>query len=199
MFRNLTEALKSGVTLRALIIAAATAGSLGLLARFVFSPLYHGVTGFLPFDVQSPLSKIMIAVELGAFDKDAALTPYMLFAGIDLAYGLATAALFTLAWMWLFAKYPRGSGASVLFDFLRRGGIAMLPSYVVVLDIVSKIGFFRLIGGLSGEDYAGAVEFCATVHRLKFALADIRNYLTVSFLIAVAVGLLFARTSRARS
>lgn len=193
MVRALMETLIAGVTLWALAIAAIIAGALGLLTRFVVSPLYHSVTGFLPFDAQFPLSKIMIAVELGAFDKAAAMAPYTLFAAVDLAYVIATAALVTMGWMWLLAKFPMA-----LFAFLRRGGIAMMPAYVVILDIIAKVGFFRLIGGLSGEDYARAVEFYATVHRLKFALLDIRNYLTIGFLLAIILGMFFARTARAR-
>ena len=193
MSRGLMNFLRSGITLRALLMMAAMTAALGLLSRFVFGPLYRSVTGFLPFDAQFPLSKIMIVVELGAFDKGAATTPYLLFAAVDLAYMIATAALFTMIWMWLFTKFP-----SPLFGFLRRGGIAMLPSYIVALDIVTKIGFFRLVSGLSGADYASVVEFCATVHRLKFALGDIRTYLTVGFLLAIALTMLFGRTSRAQ-
>jgi len=194
MVRDFAEILRSGVTLRVLLIAAATAGVLGLLARFVFGPIYRGAAGFLPFDLQFPLTKFMIAVELGAIDKAAAMMPYAFFVAADLTYMLAAAGLFTLGWLWLFAKFPMP-----LFAFLRRGGVAMLPFYVVILDIVTKVEFFRLIGGLSGEDYADALEFSVTVHRLKFALMEIRNYLTAGFVLAAVFGIFFARTSRARS
>ncbi len=182
--------LKSRATGRSLIIVAAVTSVLGLTSHLILAPIYRGITGFTPFDFQSSLSNFMIAVELGAFAEGAATNAYVTFATVDMAYVLATAYLFTLLWSWLFVKSP-----TRLFAFLVRGGILLLPSYIVVLDLVAKIGFFRLLRGLSGPSYAMTVEFCAVVHRLKFAVMDIRNGLTAAVVLAVAVGFVLTQRS----
>ncbi len=174
--------LTSRATARGLIIAAIVTGVLGLVARLALAQHYRGFTGFTPFDLQHPLSVFMMAVELGAFDEGTATVAYLFFAVVDFAFVIATAWLFTLFWTWLFVRSP-----TRLSGFLVRGGILLLPSYVVVLDLAAKAGFVRLLAGLEGQSYAATMEFCATVHRLKFAVIDIRNGLTAALLILVVI------------
>lgn len=184
------EFLKSRATGRNLVIVALFTIALGLLSHLVLAPIYRGITGFAPFELQSSLSKFMIAVELGALAEGAATKTYISFAAVDLAYVLATALLFTLFWPWLFVKSPTRLNA-----FLVRGGILLLPSYIAVLDLAAKVGFFRLLRGLAGPSYAMTVEFCAVVHRLKFAVIDIRNGLTAAALLAAVVGFVLTQRS----
>ena len=174
--------LASFATVRGLIISAGVTGALGLASRLALSANYRGITGFLPFDLQFPLSAFMVAVELGAFDKGVALSSYAYFAIVDIAFVLATAWLFTLYWTWLFIKSP-----TRLFTFLVRGGIQLLPSYIVVLDLAAKAGFFRVLGSPAGHSSSAGIEFTIAVHRLKYAVIDIRNLLTVAFLLAIAL------------
>lgn len=155
-----------------------------MIVRLLLVPEYREVTGFLPFDLQSPLSPVMIGVELGAFEKGAAAQIYRIFAGVDFAAGLFIAFLFSALWAWIFTKAP-----TRVFDFLKRGGILMMPAYVVVLDAITKVGYARILG-FDAPGYGEIIAFCATVHRLKFALIDIRNYVTVAFLLIAAIALL---------
>ena len=113
---------------------------------------------------------------------------YLLLVAVS---GIAVAALFTLFWAWLFLKVP-----TRLFAFLRRGGILMVPWYVVVVDLLGKVGFFRLLGGLSWPSYALTIELCAPLHRFKFAMIDIRNYLTIVFLLAIVVDVVLRRAAK---
>lgn len=166
---------------RGIMAAGAAAAVLWLVARTVLVPAYRDITGFVPFDLQSPLSHVMIGVELGAFEERAALGAYAAFAAVDFALGIAKAALFIFVWMWLFDSAP-----TRIFSFLRRGGILLLPLYVVILDGAAKVGFHRLLQGLSGEALSATIEYCATVHRLHMAVADIRNLLTAVFLALAA-------------
>lgn len=167
--------------------AGAAVAVLLLVERTTLIPAYREITGFTPFDLQAPLSHVMIGVELGAFEERAARGAYSAFAAVDFALGVATAAMFTFLWMWLFEKAP-----SRIFAFLKRGGTLMVPTYAVVLDMAAKLGFYRLLQGLSGEALADTIEFCATIHRLHIALADIRNILTAVFL-ALATGVIVRR------
>ena len=186
--------LTSFATGRGLVAAAATAIALGLVSHFVLVPAYHDVSGFAPFDVQFPLSPFAIAVELGGYAEGSATDAYLLFAVVDFAFAVAAAWLFTAAWVWLFSKVP-----TRLFAFLMRGGIFMVPFYAVVLDLAAKVGFFRLVRGLTGPSYAATIEFCTTVHRFESALLDMRYYLTAAFLLTGATELLMRQNPRRRS
>lgn len=156
--------------------AGAAAAVLYLVERVTLIPAYREITGFEPFDLQTPLSHVMIGIELGAFDERLAAGPYTAFAAVDFALTVAIAAMFTFLWMWLFAKAPNR-----LFAFLKRGGIMLMPTYVVILDMAAKVAFYRLLQGLSGEALTETIEFSATIHRLHMAVADIRNILTAVF------------------
>jgi hypothetical protein len=178
-------------TIRGMAVAAAATAILGLATHLLLVPPYREITGFAPFDLQFPLSQVMIGIELGAFAKNAAAWAYTHFAIAHFAFGLATAVLFALAWAWLFEKCP-----TRMFGFFMRGGILMLPFYVVLLDAVEKAGFSRLLSGAAAQSYSATIEFCVTVHRLKFALADIRNYVTLAIVVIVGITLLRRRFSR---
>lgn len=184
-----TALLKAYATVRGILAAAVIVALLALLVRLVLIPAYQDVTGFIPFDAQPRLSQVMIGIELGAFAKGAATDAYTLFAMGDIVRGMAVAWFFTLVWAWLFAKAP-----SRLFGFLARGGIFLVPTYVVILDVAAKLGFYRLLLGLSDPDYSAVANFSVTAHRLSFALADLRLYLTAGFiLIAVFIFMLQRR------
>ena len=176
---------------RGFFAIAAVAAVLGLISNYVVAPAYREIAGFLPFDLQYPLSRFMIGVELGTFDGATAIKAYVLFAAVHFALGIVVAALFTLFWAWLFLKVP-----TRLFSFLRRGGILMVPWYVVPVDLLGKIGFFRLLGGLSWPPYDLTIELCAPINRFKFAMVDIRNYLTVAFVLVIVVGILLRRAAK---
>ena len=180
--------VKSYATVRGVAVAAAVTGLLALVVSLLLIPAYREVTGFIPFEAQPRLSHFMIGVELGAVDKGKATHIYALFAAVDVVYAAATAWLFTLFWNWLFTMAP-----TRLFAFLTRGGILLVPFYVFILDVVAKVGFFQLVRGLDDSAYAAAVDFSVLVHRFGFALRDLRNYLTVAFPLAVAIGFLLRR------
>ena len=188
---TLVSILQFRITGYRLIIAAAAVTVFGLISHFVLIPTYREITSFTPFDVQVPLSQFMIAVELGAFAKGAATNAYILFAMIDLAYAITTAWMFTLVWQELFSRAP-----TQLFAFLTRGSILWVPSYVVILDLVAKAGFLRLIQGTAGPPYIATIEFCSDVHRLKFAIVGVRNYLTAAFALIAAFEILSKLRSR---
>ena len=178
------------ITGRGFFAIAAVAAVLGLLAHFALAPAYRELTGFLPFDLQYPLSRFMIGVELGAFDGANAIKSYVVFAAVHFAFGIAVAAVFTLLWAWLFSMT-----SSRVIAFLRRGGILMVPWYVVIVDLLGKVGFFRLLGGLAWPDHATAVELCAPLHRFKFAMMDIRNYVTIALVLVVVVDVVMRKNA----
>jgi hypothetical protein len=173
---------------RAVLFTAAVAGLLAAIVRYAVIPPYLDVVGFIPFDAQPRLSHIMVGIELSAFRRGVPADVYLLFAIVDFLSAAATACAFTIGWIWLFARVPNR-----IFAFLKRGGILLLPSYVLLLDAIMKVAFYRLVGGIDSGAYAAGIEFAVMVHRLGSALTDVRNYLTAAFVIAAVTGLILRR------
>lgn len=183
--------MKSNPTARGLAAAVAMTVLLTLTVKFALIPPYEFITGYVPFDAQPRLSQFMVGVELGAFAKGAATPAYVIYAVGDAFAAMATAWLFVLFWHGLFERVP-----TRLFAFLTRGGILLVPVYVLVLDLVAKGGFFRLLQGIEEPSYAATVDFSVTVHRLAMALADLRNTLTAAFVVIAIMSLLLKRYGR---
>jgi hypothetical protein len=183
--------LKSNATPRGFAVAVSVVALLTLTVQCALIPPYEAITGYVPFDAQPRLSQFMVGVELGAFTKGAATAPYVFYAIGDAFAAMATAWLFVLFWHSLFERVP-----TRLFTFLTRGGILMVPVYVLVLDFVAKVGFFRLLHGIEEPSYAATVDFSVTVHRLAMALADLRNYLAAAFVVIAIMSLLLKRYGR---
>jgi len=176
---------------RGVIVAGVAAFFLWSLSRFVFAENYRAQTGFLPFDLQFPLTQFMIGIELGAFKRGTATSAYVAFVAANLAYIVALAWFFTALWMWIFTKQPNR-----VFHFLTRGGILMMPTYIVVMDIAAKVCFYMIVEGHRTDLYADIVAVAVTIHRLKFAVIDIRDYLTLGFLAAAALSILHKRRTQ---
>ena len=173
-----------------LLIVLTIAVVLALLSRFVMAAIFREVAGFEPFDLQAPLSRNMLAIELGTMDKGTAMGFYIPFMAIDVLFAVASAFVYALFWGWLFAKVP-----TRLFAFLRQGGILLAPFAAIFCDLAAKGGFVRLLHGLSGPAYAAAIEFSVTAHRFKYAFVDLRNYLSVAFVLVACISLALARAS----
>jgi hypothetical protein len=165
------------------VVIGAVGVALGLAAaRLFLSSAFRSVTGFVPFDLQFPLGRQAIAIQLGALGKGVAAQAYVPFAIADALLALAAAWAIALLWLWIFHKAPNR-----LFVFLSRGGIFLVPVTAGVLDIAENVEFYRLIHGLSGPAYADTIEMTTSVHALKSAFVYVRDYLTAA---VVLVGLL---------
>ena len=156
-------------------------------ARAYVVRVFLAATGFVPFDLQYPLRPPTIAIQLGAYASPGVERLYSAFALVDALFAVAAAAAVALSWLWLSARAPNG-----LFDFLRRGGILLLPMVAGVLDIIENVGFHRLIEGLKGQSYADTIQWTATLHQVRAALIYIRDYLTLIF-VGVTLILLWLR------
>ena len=67
---------------------------------------------------------------------------------------------------------------------------------MLILDLVGKAGFFRLVSGLDGDAYTDTIDFSVTVHRLAFALTDVRNALTAAFVLAAVTEMVLRRVQK---
>ncbi len=182
--------LLSRATGRNVLIVLTLSIVLALLSKFVMAAIFRGVAGFEPFDLQASLSRNMLAIELGTMDKGAATGFYIPFMVIDEMFAVASAFAYALFWAWLFAKVP-----TRVFYFLSQGGILLTPFAAIFCDLAAKGGFVRLLHGLSGPAYAATIEFSVTAHRLKYAFVDLRNYLSLAFVLVACISLALVRTS----
>jgi hypothetical protein len=181
----------SHATGRGVVIALTVAVVLALLSRFVMAAVFTSAAGFVPFDLQSPLNRYAIAIQLGTIEKGSAVMFYAPFAVVDVLSAFTAAWFYAVFWAWLFAKVPNR-----VFAFFASGGILLTPFVAVGFDLAAKAGFARLIAGLTGPSYAAAIAFSADANRLKFAFIDLRNYLTLAFLLIALTALIWTRVSR---
>ncbi|MCC6912111.1 MAG: hypothetical protein IT566_00300 [Rhodospirillaceae bacterium] len=176
-----TEFLKSRANGRAVAAAAIFAVLVFVVQDRVLIPHFQAVTGFKPFDVQFPLTRYMVAIQLGAYERTAG-PAYLPFFMVDMLLSFVSAGTLMLLWSWLFRRPNRISG------FLERGGIIFVPLYTLGCDVAENIAFARLIGGLTGESFARTVEFAVTVHGMRGALLDLQVILTLLFVILFGLG-----------
>ncbi|MGE4062439.1 MAG: hypothetical protein AB7E79_03635 [Rhodospirillaceae bacterium] len=174
---GLANYLKSRASGRAVTGAMIFAFLVVLVQHAVLIPHFQAATTFKPFDVQFPLTKYMIAIQLGAYEETAAAA-YLPFVVVDLLLALVSTAALMLLWAWLFRAQPNR-----LFAFLERGAIFLLPVYTLACDIAENVAFARLIGGLAGANYAGTIDFAVMIHGVRGALLDLQVILTVVFVI----------------
>ena len=144
-------------------------------------PHFQASTSFIPFDVQFPLTRHMIAIQLGAYESNARAA-YLPFLLVDLLLAFASAAALLLLWSWLFSQHR-----TRVFAFLERGAVLLVPVYTLCCDIAENVAFARLVGGLSGESYVGTIKFAVTVHGIRGALLDLQVILTIVFVILFAL------------
>jgi hypothetical protein len=173
----LTQYFKSRASGRAVAGAVIFALLVVLVQQTLLVPHFQAVTGFKPLDVQFPLSRYTIAIQLGAYGQDAGAA-YLPFLMVDLVLAAASAAALVLLWAWLFRQQR-----TRMFSFLERGAVILVPVYTLGCDFAENVAFARLIGGLSGESYAGTIEFAVMIHSVRGALLDVQVILTVLFVI----------------
>ncbi len=168
----------TGRTVAGLVIFALL---LGVVQYAVLIPNFQAATTFKPFDVQSPLTRYMIAIQLGAYE-DAAAPAYLPFILVDTLLAFVSAAALMLLWSWLFAAQ-----STRVFTFLERGLVVLVPVYTLLCNIAENIAFARLIGGLPAESYVGTLEFAVTIHSVHTAFLDLQMILTVVFVVLFAL------------
>lgn len=176
--------IKARATGRAVAAAMVLCLLLALMLRAVLVPYFRSATGFVPFDMQFPLSHYTIPIQLGAYST-AAAAAYLPFLMVDLLLATVSAGALMLLWGWLFRV------SSPVFAFFERGGIFLVPIYTLICDVGENVAFARLVArGLAGEAYSDAIQIAVIVHRLRGALLDLQVILTVTFVIVFAIACL---------
>ncbi len=152
-----------------------------LIFNLILTPVYQSVSaGFVPFDLQFPLSREMIVIQLGAM---TAATPkaYLNFAILDFVFPIFGAAFLILYWAWLAQK----SLSPALKGIYRRGWWiwALFPC---VCDLGENVAFLSILFShpLIQPD---TIEFAIIVHRAKNVFLAIAQFITLCAMLAAGV------------
>lgn len=176
----LSQYLKSRATGRTVTGAVIFALLVVLVQHTLLIPRFQAATTFIPFDLQFPLTRHMIAIQLGAYQANApaAYFPFLL---VDVLLAFASAGALMLLWSWLFNQRRIRMTA-----FFERWVVILVPIYTLCSDIAEDVAFARLIGGVSGQSYVDTISFAVTIHGIRGTLLDLQVILTVLFVIFFA-------------
>lgn len=161
--------------------------ALGLLVlcilafNLVLTPLYQDVTaGLVPFDLQVPLSREMIVIQLGAM---SALTPraYVYFSALDFVFPLISAAFLLLLWAWLVQK-----SGSVWLRRAFESGWWVWVLFPAAWDLAENVAFLRILL-LHPTIEPDVIEAAVIAHRAKTTFFTIAQFMTAALAIATIV------------
>ncbi|MDX2143852.1 MAG: hypothetical protein SFV19_10895 [Rhodospirillaceae bacterium] len=167
--------LLSRATGRAVLIALAAMAASG--ASFsVLIPPYQEAAGFTPFDMQFPLTRDMVIIQLGAFN-DGVLAAYLPFAAVDMFFPAVGAAFTVLLWGWL----ARAAGAPWLTGAFRRGWWiwAIFPA---LCDLSENVLFLRLLAA-EPRPTLDLIDTAVAVHRAKLVFLSIAQGISVALIL----------------
>jgi hypothetical protein len=178
---RLSNFLSSKATGRNVLVA------LGLLVLCIglfnvaLTPMYQQASsGFVPFDIQFPLTREMIIIQLGAMGPGS-FAAYARFAALDMAFPLIGSGFTVLFWAWLVQK----SGSAMLLGAFQRGWWiwAVFPA---VCDLSENFFFLKILATYP-EPALDAIEIVVDVHRGKLVFLTISQGATVALVVISAL------------
>jgi len=172
--------LSKGTGRNVLIALGLLVACIGLF-NVVFTPMYQSVAaGFVPFDLQFPLTREMIIIQLGA-TSDGALAAYTRFAVVDTFFPVIAAVFTILLWGWLVQK----SDARILVAAYERGWWiwALFPA---VCDLSENYFFLKILSTYP-EPALDAIESVIPLHRGKLVFLSINQAATVALIVVTVV------------
>jgi hypothetical protein len=152
-----------------------------LIFNLILTPIYQSVSaGFVPFDLQFPLTQEMIVIQLGAMTT-ATPKAYLNFAILDFLFPIFGAAFLVLYWGWLAQK----SRSAALKNIFRRGWWvwAVFPC---LCDLAENVAFLSILFShpLIQPD---TLEFAIIIHRAKTVFLAIAQAITLAAMIAAGI------------
>lgn len=182
--------LRRLATPRCLFVAFLVVVILTALIDLIAVPAFRGVaSGFVPFNLQNPLSTVMVAFERGALSQGVA-SRYLRFALLEGMYGLAYAWFTILLWCWLSARAP-ATFANRMLSY----GLWALPVLGVALGMSESLLFMKLIAANARDPQHELTVAALGVHRAKYVIDMVTYAFTAAFVIN-ALAAQFMRRSR---
>lgn len=149
--------------------------------NLILTPMYQAVSAdFVPFDLQYPLTREMIIIQLGAMSESSA-GAYVNFAALDMIFPPVAAWFTVLLWAWLVNK----SGSATLRAAFQRGWWVW-AFFPCLCDWAENAAFLTIILG-HPEPMPRAIEAAVDIHRGKMVFLTINQTLTAALVIAAAV------------
>jgi hypothetical protein len=187
--KALSAYLRSRAGSRAVLAAFAVQMALLAVMILVLVPQYQRVSGgFVPFDLQVPLTQEMIAIQRGAF-SEATPAAYLKFAAADVVFPPAAAAFLILLWAWLVNR----AGHAKLAQWYDEGLwlAALIP---MAFDWAENVLFVRIVA--APEPLPAAFDLAVSVHRAKDFALSLTAAITVALAVGAALGWLRRRRAR---
>ena len=180
--------LRRLATPRTLFIAFLVVVILMALIDLIAVPAFRRVaSGFVPFNLQNPLSAVMVAFERGALGPGTA-SRYFRFAALQGLYGLVYAWFTILLWCWLSARSPH-----TLADRVMTYGVLALPVLGAVLGMVESVLFMKLIVANPRDPQHDLTVTALAIHRAKFVIDTLTYAFTAAFIVTAIAGKLMRR------
>lgn len=183
-----------GPSNRAMAIFLLAVGVALLVRWAVLAPMFSQEMGFVPFDLQPRLNRGMLVIQVGAARGHPLGALYGAFVMADIPISLVVAFVTVAFWRWLHVRTPNR-----VYAFLTAGGIMLLPLAAAALEMSEHRAVFSLLHQRGSGAYADALAFTVSVHNIKVAMADLRDAVTLMFVVSTAVlQLLRRKPKRAR-
>lgn len=124
---------------RSIVISFAVVAALAGLSQFVLVPAYGDTAGFVPMDLQHPLTREMVAFQRGALGPGAHAA-YLRFAVVNILSAMAVAVFVSLLWCWLALQAPQTFATPALHY-----GLLLLPAVSAVCTIADTTCIAQLV------------------------------------------------------
>ena len=179
--KTISDYLQSKATGRNVLIALGLLLAIGLSFNLIFTPIYQqAAAGFAPFDVQFPLTREMIIIQLGAAGENT-FAAYLPFAILDMPFPIIAGTFTALFWAWLIAK----AGSASLRGAYQRGWW-IWAFFPVACDLAENYAFLSILHA-HPEPLIDMIDFAVVVHRGKFVFVAISQGVTLVLMVATLV------------
>jgi hypothetical protein len=184
---RLSVYLLAKATGRNVLIALALMAVTGLSFRVLIPP-YEAAAGFMPFDMQFPLTREMIVIQLGAFN-DGTFAAYVPFAAVDMFFPLFGSLFTLLTWAWLINR----NGAAWLMAAYRSGWW-IWATFPALCDLSENVLFLRILA--QPQPPVDLIDLAVVVHRGKLVFLSISQGVTVLLILLTLAIMLRRRFGR---
>lgn len=185
---RLSNVLMSKATGRNVLIAFVLMAASGLSFNFLIPPYQEAAAGFMPFDMQFPLTREMVIIQLGAFNEST-LAAYIPFAAVDMFFPVFGSAFTLLLWAWLIGK---GGAAWLTAAF--RSGWWIWATFPAVCDLSENVFFLQVLAARP-QPPVDLIDLAVVVHRAKLVFLSIAQG-TSAALILVTLVLIWRRRAK---
>ncbi|MCB2106086.1 MAG: hypothetical protein KDE14_00240 [Rhodobacteraceae bacterium] len=179
--------LRTRASTRAVGIALIVVIAFILAFRFYLVPAYQAVSGgFVPFDMQFPLGRTAMVIQMGAFGPRTLLA-YLRFGIADMLFSPALAAATMLLWAWLINQ----AAVRQLSQWFAEG-LWVAALFPMICDLGENTLFMRIV--FSDRFLPDAMDTAILIHRAKSVMTSLTSAITVALAVGALLGWIRRRT-----